>query len=140
VLAAIAFIYYQFRPDRPSGKEWYTNDDGQSWFKDSARKVPPFQHDGKEAVFAKVYECHGKKFVGYLMRYKPDGKRRMEEARAMEDAGKEPDQTKLMGVDFQTEYKRPGEQEWTSALEKRSAITDVKCPHGTKEDPLIVFP
>jgi hypothetical protein len=140
VLGAIAFMVYSLRGDRPPTKDWYTVDDGQTWFKDSNRRVPPFEHDGKEAVFAKVYECHGQKFVAYMKRFKPDGKRRMEEAHAAEDAGQPLDQTKLAGVEFQLEYKRPGEKEWTSALDKIAKMMDVKCPHGKQEDPLIVFP
>ena len=140
IVAAIAFIVYQWLPERPPTKEWYTTDDGKTWFKDSIRKVPPFQHDGKEAVLAKVFECHGQQFVAYMKRYKPDGKRRLEEYRAAEDAGKNADETKLMGVDFQAEFKRPGDKEWTSSLDKRAEIMYVRCPHGTKEDPLIVSP
>jgi len=139
-LGALGLLYYQFRPVGPPTKEWYTTDDGQTWFKDSNRKVPPFDHGGKEAVLAKVFECHGKQFVGYLKRYKPEGKRRMDEYRAAEDAGKPTDGINIAGTDWQFEFKRPGEKEWTASLDKRALIMDVKCPHGTKEDPLIVYP
>jgi hypothetical protein len=140
VAGAIGFLCYQFWPERPPTKDWYTTDDGQTWFKESNRKVPPFQHDGKEAVLAKVYTCHGKKFVGYLMRYKPDAKRRVEQYRAAEDTGKPTDGINIAGTDWQIEYKRPGDKQWTASLDKRPEIMDVKCPHGTKEDPLIVSP
>jgi hypothetical protein len=140
VVAAIGFLYYQFRPQRPPTKEWYTIDDGQTWFKDSNRKVPPFQHNGKEAVLAKVYECHGKTFVAYLKRYKPEAKRKMDEYRAAEDAGKPTDGINIAGTDWQFEFKRPGEKEWNSNLDKRAMYLNVKCPHNTKEDPLIVYP
>lgn len=140
IVGAIAFIIYQWLPERPPTKEWYTTDDGKTWFKDSIRKVPPFQHDGKEAVLAKVFECHGQQFVAYMKRYKPDGKRRLEEYRAAEDSGQSADETKLMGVDFQAEFKRPADKEWSSSLDKRAEIMYVRCPHGTKEDPLIVNP
>src|SRR4051794_37476393 len=103
VVGAIAFMVYSMRGDRPQTKDWFTTDEGQTWFKDSNRKVPPFDHNGKEAVFAKVYECHGQKFVAYMKRFKPDGKRRMDEARAAEDVGKTLDQTTLAGVEFQLE-------------------------------------
>jgi hypothetical protein len=138
--AAAAFLYYQFRPQRPPITEWYTVDDGQTWFKDSNRKVPPFEHDGKQAVLAKVYQCHGQKFVAYLKRYKPEAKRRLDEFHAAEDTGKPTDGINISGTDWQAEYKRPGEKEWSSSLEKRAEVMDVKCPHGTKEDPLIVYP
>jgi hypothetical protein len=140
VVAAIAFAYYQFRPERPPTKSWFTTDDGQTWFRDSNRKVPPFQHDGKEAVFAMVYECHGKQYVGYMSRYKPEAKRKLDEYYAAEDAGKTTDPSTPGSAEWHVEFKRPGEKEWKSGMENRTLIRDVKCPHGSKEDPLIVYP
>jgi len=140
VVAAIAFAYYQLRPTPPQTKNWYTTDDGKTWFKDSNRKVPPFQHDGKEAVFAAVYECHGKQYVGYMSRYKPEAKRKLEEYYAAEDAGKPMDGSATASAEWQLEFKRPGEKDWKSGMENRALIRDVKCPHGSKEDPLIVYP
>ena len=140
LVIGIGYMVYQFLPERPQTKEWYTIDDGKTWFRDSIRKVPPFQQDGKEAVLAKVYKCHGQTYVGYMKRYKPEAKRKMEEYRAAEDAGKPTDGINIAGTDWQLEFKRPGEKQWYSDLDKRAEIMDVKCPHGTKEDPLIVFP
>src|SRR5688572_29694078 len=57
---AIGLIIYQLLPERQSTKAWYTTNDGKTWFKDSNRKVPPFDYGGKQAVLAKVYECNGK--------------------------------------------------------------------------------
>src|SRR5215210_5554852 len=48
------------------GKSYYTIDDGKTYFVDASNKIPPFMHEGKEAVRAHVFTCdNGKtKFVG----------------------------------------------------------------------------
>ena len=51
---------------------FYSDDDGQSYFKDSVYKFPPFDHDGKPASEAFVILDRGSKVVGYLVRYTPD--------------------------------------------------------------------
>ena len=42
-----------------SDKAFFTIDDGATWFADDAARIAPFQHDGKEAVRAYVFECRG---------------------------------------------------------------------------------
>jgi hypothetical protein len=56
---------------------YYSDDDGQSYFKDSAYKFPPFDHDGKTAVQAMVFLDHGSKIVGYLIRYTPEAHKKL---------------------------------------------------------------
>ena len=52
-------------------KSYYSVDDGASYFSDDIKLVPPFDHDGKQAVRAYLYKCEGgKEFVGFLERYK----------------------------------------------------------------------
>ena len=135
---SIGMVVYQLLPEGPITKAWYTSDDGRTWFKASNRRVAPFAHEGKEAVEAFVFECEGKEFVGYMRRYKPSGKKRLEEYYAAEDAGKEPDVGKLAGLDFLLEYKRPGEKEWTSELHKGTEMMYVNCKDGSPA--LIVRP
>ena len=48
---------------------FYSDDDGATWFADAADRLPPFDHDGKPAFSAFVYECDGKPFVNHLERY-----------------------------------------------------------------------
>ena len=52
-------------------------------------RVPPFELDGKQAVGVMVYSCdEGKtRFVGYLYRYTPEGKARVEEMIKQHRAG-----------------------------------------------------
>jgi hypothetical protein len=65
-----------------SDKAFFTVDDGESYFIDDLRKVPPFKTAaGKVASRAQVVRCgDGKPFVLYLEKYGDDDKRRLEEA------------------------------------------------------------
>ena len=137
---AIGLIVYQLIPEGQPTKAWYTTDDGQTWFKDSNRKVPPFDHGGKQAVLAKVYECNGKQFVGWMERYKPEQAKKLARYRAQEDAGETPDEGLLMasGGLGAIEYKRPGDKTWTTELHVVTDMMQVNCPDGSPA--LIVFP
>ena len=42
---------------------FFTDDDGATWFADDAKKIPPFDHNGKQAVRARVYRSGGKTFA-----------------------------------------------------------------------------
>jgi hypothetical protein len=65
------------RSDPHSG--FFSDDDGQTYFKDSIYKFPPFDHDGKTAVAARVYTDGKHNFVGYLERFTATAKKRLEE-------------------------------------------------------------
>lgn len=138
----IGFTIYQLLPEPEETQAWYTSDDGQTWFKDSNRLVPPFERDGREAVLAHVYECDGKPFVAYMLKYTPEGKAIFEKFRAAEDAG-DPnfDESMLMALSGHARYKRPGEKEWTpeSNVRKVTEMLYPKCPDGST-DPLVVWP
>jgi hypothetical protein len=56
---------------------FYSDDDGQSYFKDSVYKFPPFDHNGKPADEAIVILDRGSKVVGYLVRYTPDALKKL---------------------------------------------------------------
>lgn len=65
------------------GRAFYSDDDGVTWFVDSADKIMPFDHNGKPAVGAAVCAGpDGKQSVAYLMRYTPAALREFEAARA----------------------------------------------------------
>lgn len=50
---------------------FYSDDDGQSYFRDSVYKFTPWDDGGKTAYEAFVVLDHGSKVVGYLVRYTP---------------------------------------------------------------------
>jgi hypothetical protein len=111
---------------------FFSVDDGQTWFEGDASKIPPFQHEGKEAVIAHVFECNGKRFVNHLERYTPQGRKLMEDATAATKAGKPlPPATGSSSP----EIKKPGAKEWVSAgnYAKAGPILQAKCPDGKGE-------
>ena len=78
--AAIAIAGYNFWPfgHRANFSEvFYSDDDGQSYFKASVYKFPPFDHDGRTANEAIVILDHGSKVVGYLERYTPEARKKL---------------------------------------------------------------
>ena len=136
VLAAIVFIAMQvlasrrtIRSDLPDS--FYTVDDGQSFFVANSANFPPFDHEGKPAVQAHVYECGGQRFVGYLERYTPEAHKAMIENRATP-------QHQIYG----RELKKPGEKTWVKSGDDVAAdrVMTVACPHGGAHAPEPVEP
>ena len=128
--------------------DFFTIDDGQTWFRDKATNLPPFDRDGKQAVKAWVYQCGGKQFVGYLERYTPEARQvlaakpppaptptpggakgKTPEAAVRASASPAAAMNASMNG---KEYKRPGEKEWTRITERRkiAEMMFVKCPDG----------
>jgi hypothetical protein len=133
-LAAILAIVVQVMASRkkyPEGlpSAYYSVDDGQSYFVAGMENVPPFQHDGKEAVRAHVFKCgNGKPFVGYLERYTPEAHKAVVEKRATP-------QHQISG----RELKRPGANNaWVTTKDQKAsiAIADVRCPDGGSPEPI----
>jgi hypothetical protein len=114
-----------------SDKAFFTIDDGATWFADDAAKIAPFQHDGKEAVRAYVFECNGKRFVNHLERFTPEGHKAAEAAIKANQSRQPADvaaQVRLSGA----EVKRPGAKLWASLgdLTKSGPILRPRCPGG----------
>ena len=86
VVVAIAIIVTTYWPEKKAklDQAFYSDDDGKTWFEESAFLVPPFPHDGKTAVVAQVYSYAGgsKKFCAYLTEFTPDAKQKLEAALA----------------------------------------------------------
>src|SRR5689334_18457002 len=111
---------------------FYTVDDGKSFFVANTENVPPFDYKGQTAVHAYVFECNGKRFVGYLERYTP-------EARKTILAQK---RTTMELETYGRELKKPGSGDWTKAsdINAMSKIADVRCPDGQPGTPQPVEP
>jgi hypothetical protein len=76
----------------PAGatRAFYTDDNGKTFFKDDVNKVSPFDHNGKQAYRADVFQdVDGKQFVGLVYRYTPAGRREIENFMAKK--AKDPD-------------------------------------------------
>jgi hypothetical protein len=137
VAIAVGFTVYQWTSQHedwtPPQRVFFSVDDGKTWFVDDYNKVPPIEHDGKQAYRAYVFRCHDKEFVGYLERYTPDAQKVILEVRSkpLSTTGA-PDSAAMDAATRGREVKRPGDQKWMSCANPREVIpiTSPKCPHG----------
>ena len=133
--AAIA-IYVQARDTGAgSGDAYFSTDDGKTYFADKLTKLPPFDKDGKPAYRAHVFECGGKRVVGYLSRYRPEAIAALEEAAASRGTGKPPRNAAALAAvgTYGLEVKRPGDAFWVSQADARraTAVRVFRCPDGS---------
>jgi hypothetical protein len=93
---------------------YFSDDDGKTYFADDASKIPPFDHNGKTAYLAGVFQFEGAKpFVACLIRYTPEGKAELERFSAAERNSSDP---RVNAVKLRSrEIKAPGEKKWTPA-------------------------
>jgi hypothetical protein len=100
---------------------FYTVDDGKTFFVANTENVAPFDYKGQTAVHAYVYECDGKRFVGYMERYTPDARNKILAQK----------RTTLELETYGRELKIPG-GEWIKASNTAAVakIADIKCPDG----------
>lgn len=111
---------------RASRVGFFTTDDGQTWFADSLRKLPPFEINGREAVQAFIFKAGAREaFVGYLQKYTPEAKEVLEKHAGDAQMPPEDAQIVLEG----TMVKRPGDVKWLPISQAGDRIT-VMTPDG----------
>jgi hypothetical protein len=121
IVCAIAFcavvIAVELRGNngKPPTENYYTTDDGKTWFVDSATKPPPFDHDGGKAVRCFVFKGPNGKFAGLLEKYS-------DEIRAQ--LASKGDQLAPFGTPILV--KKPGETDWKQTSVEREALILVK--------------
>ena len=135
ILVAIGSIVWQIIGNRRRiitklPDAFFSVDDGKTFFVAGGNNVPPFDYQGKVALHAYVFECGGKRFVGYLERYTPEAHKAMVENKATPG-------TMIYG----RELKKPGSNSWVSSGNFKAAamVADVRCPDGNG-DPVEVEP
>jgi hypothetical protein len=101
---------------------YFTDDDGKTFFAAGQDNIPPFDHNGKQAVAAYVFRCEGQEFVGYVARFTPEAHRRIVSTK------------KITAEDEKSgrEIKKPGDKDWVTASDLKRAIpiANVKGPKG----------
>jgi hypothetical protein len=147
ILAAIFFLFRSACSGGGEGfasapkRQYFTIDDGATYFPEDATKVPPFTHQGKPAYRVKVYKCrNGTTYVSHLERYNEADKKRIESAPKPKDPSASPMFDPLMLGTM--EIKKPGDKEWVTPMagpEKYAAIMRPRCPDGSF-DVTPVFP
>lgn len=121
IVIALIFILFQLFGHRHSpgshisGKSFFSDDDGKTWFLDDASKLPPIDHEGKVAYRAAVFKCaDGTEFVGRLEKFSDEAKAQMEETiRKNPNAAPVLQYTASMGA---LEVKLPGDPNWTKLI------------------------
>jgi hypothetical protein len=87
IVATIVLIVFSLRGEggRTNGPKWlpdkafFTDDEGKTHFVDDLTKIPPFQHNGRNAYRAQVFiDSNERKFVGFMESYDPATKAKIE--------------------------------------------------------------
>ena len=122
-----------------------STDDGKTFQLHASDQLPPFEVQGKTAYQANVFTCDGKtRFVGFLQRYTPQGKRIMEDTRKKNQAVSQHNNRAMPTFNAALldgiEIKKPGDKEWVKQSDRARAnkILDVTCPNENRPaDPVI---
>ncbi|MCC7350150.1 MAG: hypothetical protein IT446_06230 [Phycisphaerales bacterium] len=152
IVLALIFIIWQLVGGNSRGsiptQAFFTVDNGATWFADDIKKLPPFDHEGKQAVRAVVFRCKGgKAFVGHLERYSPEAKAQIEKMRQAMPASKDgkggppmPPPGPMMGdLTFSGMEVKPAgapDTAWVkmSDFQKAQAVTKINCPDGDSKE------
>jgi hypothetical protein len=151
LLIAGAILVHQFWPEKKANvaMAYLTDDDGKTWYADSAYSVPPIDHNGKTAVFAEIYtyDDGSKQFCAYLEKYTPEAKKQLEASIAEAvSSGQPPGSAKLFQdhwfMQSATLVKPPGaaDSQWIS--QNNPAASDVMAihsPDGSAVDQVFVY-
>ncbi|MEA2707811.1 MAG: hypothetical protein QOF78_412 [Phycisphaerales bacterium] len=115
-------------------RAFFTDDGGKSFFKDDIAKIPPFDHNGKQALRADVFKCDdGHEFVGLVYRFTEPGRKEME--RYLADRPKDPEGALRRGIEQRRmQVKKPAadDKAWAANDEGYAdgLRSTVKCPNG----------
>jgi hypothetical protein len=82
LIIGLGLLAYQFFGGRQSvsaqtgSTAFFTDDGGKTFFKDDVTKMAPFDHNGKQAYRADVFQgADGKQFVGLIYRHTDSGRK-----------------------------------------------------------------
>jgi hypothetical protein len=149
VAAVLVVVALQFRDVQASSqgggdpeRAFFTTDDGKTWFVGDVTQIPPFQHDGKEAVRAYVVEVNGQRLVNHLERYTPEGKQALIKLKEAVKHGPPPGALVAAAQQRGREVKRPGDTKWVPASDTAAAeaIVTPRAPNGSSAEPKFIFP
>lgn len=113
IIGALCMLWYSFGGKRAYNRTtaYFSDDDGASFYKDSADLVVPYTKDGKEVVRAGVMYCPDKgKYVAFLQRYTPAAREALLDAEQAKKEGRPPKNPGMVAMAKQIglEFKKPG--------------------------------
>jgi len=138
VLIAIIVLWLTLRSNKGGQsqflptKNFFSDDDGATYYVDDITNIPPYDHNGKKAYIAKVFMNRDQqKFIGYLLSFDDKEKKRITDS--INNNGVPPSQA-MTGVDELV--KKPLGGKWVkipggSMLEISRAVKII--PPGGKE-------
>jgi hypothetical protein len=140
---ALGYVWYEVhhasgpKYQSPTGR-YFSDDDGASYFSDSLTLIPPFDHDGKQAVTANVFRCKdAKPFIAFLQRYTAKG---IQELKSPQNNGNNSADLERN----QSEISPPlaGDKGWVKAGSNagQALMNNLKCPDGSSDDIEPVLP
>jgi hypothetical protein len=142
LVAAAAVVavwsFYRTPPKSQGMQEFFSDDDGTTWFADDGTKVAPFDHNGKPAVLVKVYESgSGKQFVGYMMKFTDEARDQIVHAQKTPELRAGPSAVK--GTQFNgLLVKKPHAGEWVPDIDpKAREVRAITCPDGSADYTLV---
>jgi hypothetical protein len=128
LVAGVVAIGMELRSDdgKPPSKNFFSNDDGQTWFADDASKLPPFDHDGAKAVRCYVFQGKNGKFVGLLEKYSDNTLKELAQRDPKIPLRESPPSM----------VKKPGEKVWRNVAgdEEASILMHITAPDGSEVD------
>jgi len=150
ILVAAIALAVQHMPEKRAdlNQAFYTIDDGATWFEDSAYRIAPFDHEGKQAVIAQVYSYAGggKQFCAYVAKYSPQGKEKLEAAIAKARKNNEPPASAMpfRDRDFMQSAmlvkSRGTDKPWIPIGDPRARdVMAVHSPDGSEVDQVLVY-
>jgi hypothetical protein len=150
VVIAIGIIVTSYWPEKKAklDQAFYSDDEGKTWFADSAYLVPPFAHNGKTAAVAQVfsYANGSKQFCAYLTQFTPEAKQKLEAALA--EAKKKGEQAGSVGLYHDRDFmqkgqlvKKPGAgNPWVPYDDPKAIdVMSIKSPDGSAVDQVFVY-
>ncbi len=149
LIAGIA-LAIQFWPQKKANLalQYFTDDDGQTWFSDDISNIAPFDHNGKTAVIAEVftYDDGSKRYCAYLAKYTPEGKKKLDAQIADAKAkGQPPNEVPLLHDPFfmraNMMVKLPGSNNpWLAYTDpSTSQVFSIHTPDGSAADQAFVY-
>lgn len=150
VVVALAIIVTTYWPEKKAklDQAFYSDDDGQTWFSDSAYLAAPFPHNGKQAVVAQIYSYAegSKKFCAYLTQFTPEAKEKLEAALADaqkkgQPAGSVPLYHDRSFMQKSMLVKKPGaDNPWVPYDDPKAVeVMSIKSPDGSAVDQVFVY-
>lgn len=138
LLALIVFVvmrnFTATGPTELQAGDYFTTDDGATYFAGTSDQLPPFDVDGKQAFRARLgYQADGKVHVFYLERLNPAGKAALMKAKT----GANLTAAEAEALRKAIEYKAVGQSRWQTFDSEFAKIQWTKSLRGTDGKPPI---